>query len=61
MALHFVATRPDPALFPMPWDTPLEEWDERYLVPLPRGLSRHIVRIIRTGPGGSPNLRFPMP
>jgi hypothetical protein len=52
MALHFVATRPDPALFPMPWDTPLEEWDERYLVPLPRGLSRHIVRIIRTGPGG---------
>ncbi len=53
MALHFVATRPDPALFPMPWDTPLERWDEKYLVPLPRGLSRHVVRIIRTGPGGT--------
>jgi hypothetical protein len=52
MALHFVATRPDPALFPLPWDTELEEWDEQYLVPLPRGLSRHVVRIIRTGPGG---------
>jgi hypothetical protein len=52
MALHFVATRPDPALFPMPWDTPLEQWEERYLVPLPRGLSRHVVRIIRTGPVG---------
>ena len=53
MALHFVATRPDPALFPLPWDTPLEDWDKQYLVPLPQGLSRHVVRIIRTGPGGT--------
>ena len=53
MALHFVATRPDPALFPLPWDTRLEDWDKQYLVPLPQGLSRHVVRIIRTGPGGT--------
>ena len=52
MALHFVATRPDPALFPLPWDTRLKNWDKHYLVPLPQGLSRHVVRIIRTGPGG---------
>ncbi len=47
MALHVVATRPDPALLTLPWSTPLEEWGEEYVVPLPRGLSRHVVRIIR--------------
>jgi hypothetical protein len=47
MALHFVASRPDPALVSLPWSTPLEEWTDDYVVPLPRGLSRHIVRIVR--------------
>jgi hypothetical protein len=49
MALHIVASRPDPALVRLPWSTPLEEWPEDYVVPLPRGLSRHIVRIVRLG------------
>ncbi|GAA5142761.1 DUF4032 domain-containing protein [Nocardioides marinquilinus] len=46
MALHIVANRPDPALLTLPWSTPLEEWTE-HVVPLPRGLSRHVVRIVR--------------
>ncbi len=47
MALHVVASRPDPALLTLPWSTPLEEWGEEHVVPLPRGLSRHVVRIVR--------------
>jgi Domain of unknown function (DUF4032)/Lipopolysaccharide kinase (Kdo/WaaP) family len=47
MALHIVASRPDPAVVGLPWSTPLAEWPEEYVVPLPRGLSRHVVRIIR--------------
>ena len=46
MALRIVANRPDPAILTLPWDTPLEEWTE-HVVPLPRGLSRHVVRIVR--------------
>jgi hypothetical protein len=49
MALHIVASRPDPALVRLPWSTPLAEWSDDYVVPLPRGLSRHIVRIVRLG------------
>jgi hypothetical protein len=48
MALRIVANRPDPALLALPWSLPLEEWTE-HVVPLPRGLSRHVVRIIRLG------------
>ncbi len=47
MALHVVASRTDPALLSLPWSTPLEEWGDDYVVPLPRGLSRHVVRIVR--------------
>jgi hypothetical protein len=47
MALHIVANRPDPALLTLPWATPLEEWTDEHVVPLPRGLSRHVVRIVR--------------
>ena len=57
MALHVVASRSGPvqqaavktALLSLPWDTPLEDWSEEYVVPLPRGLSRHVVRIVRAG------------
>jgi uncharacterized protein DUF4032/lipopolysaccharide kinase (Kdo/WaaP) family protein len=48
MSLRIVANRPDPALLSLPWSTPLEEWVE-HVVPLPRGLSRHVVRIVRLG------------
>src|SRR6476469_6711384 len=47
-ALRIVASRPDPAIVILPWTLPLEEWTE-HVVPLPRGLSRHVVRIIRLG------------
>src|SRR6478735_963359 len=48
MALRIVANRPDPALVTLPWHLPLEEWTE-HVVPLPRGLSRLVVRIVRPG------------
>lgn len=35
------------ALLDLPWDMPLEEWPEWYLVALPRGISRHVVRFAR--------------
>ncbi|MCY7399495.1 MAG: DUF4032 domain-containing protein [Nocardioides sp.] len=47
MAMRIVASRPDPAILGLPWDTPLEAWPDDIVVPLPRGLSRHIVRIVR--------------
>ncbi|PKH43714.1 Lipopolysaccharide kinase (Kdo/WaaP) family protein [Nocardioides alpinus] len=47
MAMRIVASRPDPAILTLPWDLPLEEWSDDVVVPLPRGLSRHIVRIVR--------------
>src|SRR4051812_23470441 len=47
MALHIVASRPDPAVIGLPWSTPLADWSEEHVVPLPRGLSRHVVRIVR--------------
>ncbi len=49
MALRIVASRPDPAIVGLPWSTPLEEWGDDVVVPLPRGLSRHVVRIVRLG------------
>ncbi len=49
MALRIVANRPDPAVVKLPWDVPLEEWGDPWVVPLPRGLSRHTVRIVRLG------------
>ncbi|TPQ21070.1 DUF4032 domain-containing protein [Streptomyces sporangiiformans] len=51
MALQISATNPEhPALLlELPWDLPLEEWPERHLVPLPRGISRHVVRYARAG------------
>ncbi|AXT86943.1 DUF4032 domain-containing protein [Aeromicrobium sp. A1-2] len=49
MPLRIVANRPDPAILNLPWSTPLEDWSDEYVVPLPRGLSRHVVRIVRLG------------
>jgi hypothetical protein len=49
MALRIVASRPDPAIVTLPWSTPLEEWSTDFVVPLARGLSRHVVRIVRLG------------
>ena len=49
MALRIVATRPNPALVTLPWGEPLEEWGDDVVVQLPRGISRHVVRIVRLG------------
>jgi tRNA A-37 threonylcarbamoyl transferase component Bud32 len=49
MPLRIVASRPDPAIVGLPWSVPLEEWGEDLLVPFARGLSRHVVRIVRLG------------
>jgi tRNA A-37 threonylcarbamoyl transferase component Bud32 len=49
MALRIVATRPNPALVTLPWQLSLDEWGDDVVVPLPRGISRHIVRIVRLG------------
>ena len=49
MALRIVASRPDPAIVGLPWSTPLEDWSDDVVVPLQRGLSRHVVRIVRLG------------
>ncbi len=55
-ALRIVASRPDPAIVTLPWSLPLEEWTE-HVVPLPRGLSRHVVRIVRLGSAPTPSRR----
>ncbi|MGI5441358.1 DUF4032 domain-containing protein [Streptomyces shenzhenensis] len=51
MAMQISATNPEhPALLlELPWSLPLEEWPEDCLVPLPRGISRHVVRYARAG------------
>jgi tRNA A-37 threonylcarbamoyl transferase component Bud32 len=49
MPLRITASRPDPAILGLPWSTPLEDWPAELVVPLPRGLSRHVVRIVRLG------------
>ena len=43
--VRVLASTPNPALLTLPWDQPLEEWSE-HVVPVPRGLSRHVVRVI---------------
>ncbi|QIK66490.1 DUF4032 domain-containing protein [Nocardioides sp. HDW12B] len=49
MALRLLATKPNPELVRLPWHLPLEEWGEDVVLPLPRGISRHVVRIVRVG------------
>jgi hypothetical protein len=37
-------------LLALPWDTPLEEWDDDLLLEVPqRGISRHVVRFVASG------------
>lgn len=45
--LQITAATLDPALLDLPWDTPLEQWPDSVLAPLPRGISRHVVRFAR--------------
>lgn len=42
-----------PTLLELPWSTPLEQWPDHLLAALPRGISRHTVRLVAPdGPGG---------
>ena len=45
--LEITASRADPALLDLPWETPLEQWPDEILAALPRGISRHVVRFVR--------------
>jgi len=47
VALHIVAARPSRDLLQLPWQVRLEDWDQSVLVPLARGISRHVVRFVR--------------
>ncbi len=49
MALRITSRRPDPELLRLPWSKSLETWGDEHVVDLPRGLSRHVVRTVRTG------------
>lgn len=51
MSLKISAASPEhPAdLLDLPWHVPLEQWPARYLVSLPRGISRHVVRFACAG------------
>src|SRR3954451_15604832 len=44
-----LSTEATPGLMLLPWDLPLEDWPAEHLVPLQRGLSRHVVRFVRIG------------
>lgn len=46
---RFLSATPNAKLLPLPWSTPLADWPENYLVALPRGISRHVVRFIHVG------------
>ena len=47
MALKIKGSLDGRDLLFLPWSTPLEEWPEEYVVALPRGISRHVVRFTR--------------
>jgi hypothetical protein len=51
MALRILASNPHPGLLTLPWELPLEQWAGDFIVPLPRGISRHVVRFVRLGDG----------
>jgi hypothetical protein len=47
--MRILATKPNPELVRLPWSLPLEQWDDEHVIPLPRGISRHVVRFVRVG------------
>jgi hypothetical protein len=51
--VHFVFSPPAEAaagLLDLPWDQPLEDWDDERLTEIPqRGISRHVVRFVAEG------------
>ncbi len=47
--MHVQATDPDPDIVRLPWKVPLEQWEGPWVLDVPRGLSRHVVRVVRAG------------
>jgi hypothetical protein len=45
-SLSITSATGDPALLDLPWNLPLEEWPDDVIAPLPKGISRHIVRFV---------------
>jgi hypothetical protein len=43
-SLRITASTVDPGLLALPWSTTLAKWPSEYIVSLPKGLSRHLVR-----------------
>src|SRR5437899_9018824 len=41
-----VARTGHPTFLDLPWDQPLEEWDDPHIVEISRGISRHVVRFV---------------
>ncbi len=48
-SLQITAATPDPKLLDLPWDLPLESWPEETIAALPKGISRHVVRLAHLG------------
>ena len=48
-SLSITAATADPGLLNLPWQIPLEDWPSDTLAPLPRGISRHVVRFALMG------------
>lgn len=46
MRFHLTARTGRPDLIELPWDRPLEQWDDARLVEVPRGIHRHVVRFV---------------
>ena len=45
--MRILSRSSDSGLVTLPWHLPLEEWGDPYVLPVARGLSRHVVRIVR--------------
>ena len=45
--MRIVTRGSDPGLVALPWHLPLEEWGDPHVLPIARGISRHVVRIVR--------------
>ena len=46
--LHLTGKNDGQLLLDLPWEMPLEQWPSDQLVALPRGISRHVVRFVRS-------------
>lgn len=49
MRFQMTARTGHPDFLDLPWETPLEAWDNERLVEVPRGIHRHVVRFVQYG------------